>query len=107
MPLWLIRYGPTLIAVLAVATVLWLAYGWAWDRGHAARDEELIEDTARLQAQLNAASEALRRQAEALEAARAARTELERRLADEASDDPLANSPGLGADSLRRLDRIR
>ena len=103
----LLRYGPTLALVVGVGLVGWWVYGAVWQRGWDARDAALAEETAARQARLDDLTADLRAREVALERAAQDRATLERMLADEASDDPLGNDPGLGLDSLRRLNRIR
>ena len=102
-----LREAALAAALAAAALALWWSYSWAFDRGYDSRDAQLVEETAERQARvdrLGAQNDALQR---ALSIASRARTDLERRLADEAAQDPLGRDPGLGADSLRRLNQIR
>lgn len=101
------RYGPTVLVILAVGLVGWWGYNAIWQRGYDARDAALAEETAARQARLDDLAADLRAKETALERAAQDRATLERMLADEASDDPLAADPGLGLDSLRRLNRVR
>jgi len=101
------RYGPTVLVILAVGLVGWWGYNAIWQRGYDARDAALAEETAARQARLDDLAADLRAKEIGLERAAQDRATLERMLADEASDDPLGNDPGLGLDSLRRLNRVR
>jgi len=101
------RYGPTVLVILAVGIGGRMLWGHVWQRGYDARDAALAEETAARQARLDDLAADLRAREVALERAAQDRATLERMLADEASDDPLAADPGLGLDSLRRLNRVR
>jgi len=100
----LILFGLTAMAITGAG---WWAYDWAYDRGYAARDAQIAKDTIKKQARIDALTETLAAREGELTRANAARTDLERMLADEADQDPLGRDPGLGADSLRRLNQIR
>ncbi|WP_306150654.1 hypothetical protein [Roseovarius sp. MMSF_3281] len=101
------RYVPTILVALAVGGVGWWIYVEVKDRGYQECRAEVAEDTAETQEGFDANAARAKRLAIELMAAQERMTELERRLADEAANDPLADSPGLSVDSLRRLDRIR
>lgn len=101
------RYGPAVLLILAVGIGGWMLWGHVWQRGYDARDAALAEETAARQARLDDLAADLRAREVALERAAQDRATLERMLADEASEDPLGDGPGLSLDSLRRLDRIR
>lgn len=84
----------------------WWVYSTGADNGRAQCRAEIAAQTAEMQQRIDDLA-ADRRAAElALERAERYRNALERELADDAMDDPMANSPGLGLDSLRRHDRI-
>lgn len=101
------RWGPTVLVILAVGIGGRMLWGHVWQRGWDARDAALVEETVARQARLDDLAADLRAREVALERAAQDRATLERMLADEASDDPLATDPGLGIDSLQRLNRIR
>jgi hypothetical protein len=106
-PALVIRYGPALALAAGVGLAGWWVYGVIWQRGYDAHAAEIAAETAKRQAALDDLAADLRARAMALERAEQDRADLERELADEASDDPMAGDPGLGLDSLRRLNRIR
>lgn len=101
------RHGPTVLVILAVGIGGRMLWGHVWQRGWDARDAALAAETAARQARLDDLAADLRAREVALERAAQDRATLERMLSDESADDPLAADPGLGLDSLQRLNRIR
>lgn len=102
---------PYLLAVLFVVVVGWLIYYKGYDRGVEVTEQKYQTAIAKerhrqIEANDMALQEALKRQAELeqlLEERDAAITD----LLDEATQDPGADRPAIGADSVRRLNRIR
>lgn len=107
----LARLLPYLLAVLAVAFVLWWIYDSGYDNGVAdieTKYQTAIQEERHRQIEANAA---------ALEEARQRQAELERLLDErnreiedllvEGSEDPDAARRAIGSDSVRRLNRIR
>lgn len=106
-PTWVIRYGPTILAALAITGAGWWLYGEVKNQGYQECRAEVDKATEETQQGFDANAARAKRLALALMAAQERMTELERKLADEAAQDPMADSLGLSVDSLRRLDRIR
>lgn len=92
-------------AIAAIGLGGWWAYSSGVDAGDAKCRAEYTERTEKLQGRIDLLSAARREAETALAQADQERVELERKLSDEANDDPMADHPGLGLDSLRRLDR--
>lgn len=103
----MIRTYLALAGLLALAGAFWWAYERGYDRGEAHARAEVAEATRELQERLARMSDEAAELARRLVTEQLARGELERRLADEAANDPLGDTPGLGAGSLQRLDQIR
>lgn len=101
------RAGLWTLAGVAAAGLGWWAYRSIHDAGYQACRAEIVAATEATQIDLDANSARAARLARELAEAQARMTTLERMLADEAAQDPMADRPGLSADSLRRLDRIR
>lgn len=103
----ILRYGPTVLAVVAAVGIGWWAYRSIHAAGYEACRADIDAATQATQIDLDANSARAARLARELAEAQARMTTFERRLADEAAQDPMAARPGLSADSLQRLDRIR
>ena len=101
------RGGQAAAAVMIVAVAGWWAYGTGYERGYAAHRAETAAATRALNERLARSQDALRTATAAWQRERREAEELERRLSDEALDDPDADRRALGADSVRRIDRIR
>lgn len=101
----LLRYLPTVVVILAVTGGVWWAYDWAWDRGYAAKEAEVQENTRRLERQLVQVSDRLSEALRQLEMERQERERLVQEVEDAARKDPDADRPALSADSVRRLRR--
>ncbi len=94
--------------VLAVVAALGASHGWAFWKGGDVREAAIVADQAKQTAKINARlfelGEQLSRAAAELDAARAAKKIVERRLEDEARNDPGAGRIALPAASVRRLE---
>jgi hypothetical protein len=110
------------VGLVLLALAGWWIHGQIYDDGYADASTKYeaqitAERAAQLEADLNeqrrqtiANNAAKKREAEAiaaLEAEQAANTELRRRLASEARQDPDADKPSLGAGSVQRINQIR
>lgn len=103
----LLRIGAAVAAATVISGTGWWAYSTIKEAGRAECRAELAEETAKRQAALDRRAAALRVREIEIEKAAQLRTALERDLADEASEDPMADDPGLGLGSLQRLNEIR
>lgn len=104
---WVVRYGPTLIAALAAIGLLWWAYSWAWEQGYDARSVEIVEDTRKLNAELDRLEKKHRELTRVYEAMLDRNDALQSELDDAARQDPDADRPAFGPDSVQRLNQIR
>lgn len=102
-----LRNLPGLLGAVAVSGVIWFSYNWVYDRGYSAHEEEVREATEELQSRLNAVTLENSDLVAEIEEASQNLSNLERRLTDEAREDPRSSDPGLGAGSLRRLNQVR
>lgn len=107
MMFWVVRYGPTLLAAVAACGALWWAYGWAWDRGYAARSAEVTEDTRELNERLDRLDRKHRAVTRAYMAGLEDRAALQQELDNAARQDPDADRLCFGPDSVQRLNAIR
>lgn len=107
MMFWAVRYGPTLIAAVAACGALWWAYSWAWDQGYDARSREVAEDTRELNEEIARLDRKHRDVTRAYLAALEDRAAMQTEQDNAARQDPDADRPALGADSVRRLNTIR
>lgn len=98
-----LRYGPTLVAILALSGGAWWFYEWAWDRGYAAHKAEVADNTRRLEIKLKNVSDYLSEVVRKMEEERTARERLVEEMEDAARADPDADRPALSAGSVRRL----
>ena len=105
------RAGRLGLAAAAVAVLLGAAAWWlhssGYQRGYAAQRAEAQAATRALNARLERSETALRVATRAYRRERQEAEATERRLADEASEDPDAGRRALGADSVRRIGRVR
>ena len=105
------RAGRIAIAALAVVAMLaaagWWLHAAAYQRGYVAHRAEAEAATRALNARLARSEQALRVATEAYRRERRQAEDTQRRLADEASEDPDAGRRALGADSVRRIGSIR
>ena len=96
---------------VAVAVVLAVAGWWlhhsGYQRGYEAHQTEAVAAARALNQRLARSQDALRTATAAYQRERREAEALERRLSDDARDDPDADRRALGADSVRRIDRIR
>ena len=105
------RAGRIGLAVAAVAVLVTAAAWWlhsaGYQRGYAAHRAETAAATRALNARLERSEAALRVATQAYRRERREAEAAERRLADEASEDPDAGRRALGADSVRRIGSVR
>ena len=100
--------GGSAIAVVVILVVAgWWVHGAGYERGYAAHRAETAAATRTLNQRLARSQDALRTATAAYQRERREAEEIERRLSDDARDDPDADRRALGADSVRRIDRIR
>ena len=100
-------YGPAAAAVVVLAVAGWWLHHIGYQRGYAAHQAEAVAAARALNQRLARSQDALRTAAAAYQRERRAAEALQRRLSDDARDDPDADRRALGADSVRRIDRIR
>ena len=101
------RRSPAVAAVVVLAVAGWWVHHSGYQRGYEAHRAETAAATRTLNQRLARSQDALRTATAAYQRERREAEDLERRLSDDARDDPDADRRALGADSVRRIDRIR
>ena len=100
-------YGPAAAAVIVLAVAGWWLHHSGYQRGYDAHRAEAVAAARTLNQRLARSQDALRTATAAYQRERREAEDLERRRSDDARDDPDADRRALGADSVRRIDRIR